>query len=859
MKIKSQKRSHNIQSDWGSVFNDLKIKPLLAFFTAIIIISALSLMLIYYGAILQKNQTMATVQQIVFNAVETKFSVFSNYLSGLSSSPDRVYIDVNFEGIQLLNYARESAISKGIITAKEQEVSVKAKLSIGAKVYKVKISPTGQNLDMIGSAYKRAYKVKVLEGKKIYGMQEFKLLPPISRHHLVEWVGHALENKEGLIALRYFFVETTLNGDDLGVYAIEEHLNKELLENRMAREGIIFSLKSDKIKIFNEKKIRKDNNKRNQVRLLKTALQGIRNNEIEIDRAFDLGKFASYYAIIDLMDGYHAIDNYNPIYYLNPVTNLIEPIAREYNSLRYSEGQPNVNSLMIDFGQGNQDGFDGFSIASVLFKNNEFTSQYLNQLLKISDKKYMDDFFKEVDQDFTAQANIIYRDNPFYKFPKEYLYERQSQILARLNHDLAVVANVNEDNSAVYQIKFKNKSIFPVELIKVTSSNVGYESHLNNVILLPGKEASLSFDMDSRVKIYDINFSYKIHGIKNIERESIVVPKSFGTGVSLSRLWNTSSDDSFNENNIIIDRIKNVILFKNNITNIRKDLFIPENYIVKGQPGLVINLLNGASIYSKSAFNFTGSETNPIIITSSDRKGGGLVIVSPKKESIFIHTVFEYLSSPNIGSSGLTGSVSVYDSHVSFKKCTFDQNKSEDFLNLIHAKYKISDSYFKSVQSDGLDSDYSSGVITNSTFTDVGNDAMDFSGSLSELSEISVDGVGDKAISAGEMSKISGNNINIINAEIGITSKDLSDVFLHDVQIKDTRLGFSVFQKKEEYGAGTATITKLQTNNIDLMHLVSHNSNLSINGKNVINKRSNVENLLYGANFGISSKSLYVE
>ena len=124
-------------------------------------------------------------------------------------------------------------------------------------------------------------------------MQEFKLLPPISRHHLVEWVGHALENKEGLIALRYFFVETTLNGDDLGVYAIEEHLNKELLENRMAREGIIFSLKSDKIKIFNEKKIRKDNNKRNQVRLLKTALQGIRNNEIEIDRAFDLGKFAS--------------------------------------------------------------------------------------------------------------------------------------------------------------------------------------------------------------------------------------------------------------------------------------------------------------------------------------------------------------------------------------------------------------------------------------------------------------------------------------------------------------------------------------------------------------------------------------
>ena len=132
---------------------------------------------------------------------------------------------------------------------------------------------------------------------------------------------------------------------------------------------------------------------------------------------------------------------------------------------------------------------------------------------------------------------------------------------------------------------------------------------------------------------------------------------------------------------------------------------------------------------------------------------------------------------------------------------------------------------------------------------------MDFSGSISELSEISIDGVGDKALSVGEMSKISGENIYIINAEIGITSKDLSNVYLSDVQIKDTRLGFAVFQKKEEYGPGKAKITNLETKNIELIHLVGLNSSLSLNGKNVISKRSKVENLLYGANFGISSKN----
>jgi hypothetical protein len=365
---------------------------------------------------------------------------------------------------------------------------------------------------------------------------------------------------------------------------------------------------------------------------------------------------------------------------------------------------------------------------------------------------------------------------------------------------------------------------------------------------------SLSIALEPNVTINDLNFSYKIYGIDNLVREAIVVPKSFSTGVSLSELWNTSSDYLLNNGDVIVDQMKKTISFDQQVVNLTKDLFIPENFIVMGKPGLTINLQEGASIYSKSAFNFNGSVTNPIKITSLDQLGGGLVIIGPKKESVFINTTFEHLTSPNIGSSGLTASISVYKTDVSFQNCIFDQNESEDFLNLIHSKYEIIDSYFKSAQSDAVDSDYSNGTIINSIFTDIGNDAIDFSGSISELSELSFNGIGDKALSAGEMSKISGKNIDIINAEIGITSKDLSEVTLNDVNIKDTRLGFAVFQKKEEYGAGTAQINGLEMINVELSHLVDLNSTLTLNGQDVISKRSKVGDLLYGANFGKSSK-----
>ena len=195
MKIKSQESKNNIIFIFKYFFNAIYIKPFLLFGTAFFLILFLCLSMIYYGAFLQKNQTVGNIQQIIFDAAETKLSVFGNYFKGLLSTPDKVFIDIEFEKLQLLNYARQNAMSRGYISDKDQEITVKAQLSIDSKTYNVELSPTGLNLDMIGNYDKRAYKVKVLDGKKIYGMQEFKLLPPKSRGYIVEWIGHEFEKK----------------------------------------------------------------------------------------------------------------------------------------------------------------------------------------------------------------------------------------------------------------------------------------------------------------------------------------------------------------------------------------------------------------------------------------------------------------------------------------------------------------------------------------------------------------------------------------------------------------------------------------------------------------------------------------
>ena len=157
------------------------------------------------------------------------------------------------------------------------------------------------------------------------------------------------------------------------------------------------------------------------------------------------------------------------------------------------------------------------------------------------------------------------------------------------------------------------------------------------------------------------------------------------------------------------------------------------------------------------------------------------------------------------------------------------------------------------VNSDALDSDFSKGKIINTKFFNVGNDVIDFSGSKAEINQLYIDGVGDKVLIEGEKSIISWKDINIKNSEIGITSKDLSNVVINNLKIENTRLGFAIFQKKAEYGSAKAKIENLQISNVEEKHLVEFGSFLKINNETIQGSISNVSDQLYGAIFGKSS------
>ena len=134
---------------------------------------------------------------------------------------------------------------------------------------------------------------------------------------------------------------------------------------------------------------------------------------------------------------------------------------------------------------------------------------------------------------------------------------------------------------------------------------------------------------------------------------------------------------------------------------------------------------------------------------------------------------------------------------------------------------------------------FSNGNIKNISFDNIGNDALDFSGTNSYIENIMMRNIGDKGISAGEESKINIKNISIKNSYIGIASKDNSIIQGENININDSDIGLAAYQKKSEFGPGKIELNNIVLKNINKDFLLEEFSTLKLNQER---KDTNIKN-----------------
>lgn len=862
MKISNKKIKFSYFSFYKNALNKKKLLKTL-FIVLCFFFSVLGSFI--YGIYLNQTNQTINLKWLLRRSSEKDFSFISNTIDSKTKYIDNFSIDIKFKNWEKIRYFREKALINGGIIQEMQE-KVPAKIKYNGQNYDVDVSLTGQTIEHVVNPYKWSLSVKVKDNKTIMGMRKFALLVPQARGYLTDWIATEILKSQNMIGLRSDFVEISVNGNDNGLYYLEERFDKRLIENNGFKEGVVFKLNSSGVEPYGLKKISESEELFSKLTLLKRLIQGFLTDEIKAEKIFDLKKLATLYVVTDIVNRKHGGALTNIRFYFNPITNLIEPISREWGFLRkefqteasLTIEKPNMNVMY-------HDDLIKDVVINKLINSFSFEEEYIKQALVLSNVNYLDSLLKNKKNRIDDLLDKVYKENPFYIFPTDLLYDNQNYIRKQI---LSESQNINvsyksfKDNNIVLSVSnnidlpleihylmYNSKAkIFPEKRSMIKSKYRTLTKNQNFSFLFNNDVNSSNFTTDS-LEVY-----YSILGTNKIKK-TIVFSKEMTKNdyFNINPSNKKSNIDEFDF--LEIDHSSKTIKFVKQKCDISKDLVIPEGYIVSSKPGCKINLTKSAKIISYSPFLFFGNRENPISIFSSDSTGQGLVVFKTNDKSEFSYVNFNGLS--NISSFGwnLTGAITFYESQVDFNNCSFVNNlRGDDYLNIVRTNFNILNSTFENTNSDALDSDFCNGFIENVNFFQVGNDAIDVSGTKLSINKVNIVNPGDKGISGGEKSHLIAKNIKIVGGEIAVASKDNSIIDIDGISIDSTKLGYCSFQKKSEFGPGKIIIKNAISKNVETKYLIETGSSLIINGKEIKDKSNKVIEKLYGSEYGKSSK-----
>lgn len=384
-------------------------------------------------------------------------------------------IDIPFtEYDQLLNQ-REAALAAGVVLVDEADF-VPASVRLAGETVPVLLRLRQGPAVHLGPADKWNLDGRLQDGRSLAGFSRFYLLDPADNHWLYEWaLGRALA-AEGLLANRTQFVQVYINGDDKGVYALQEGFGPELLTARGLPEGVVVEFDTDRlwenaayfdgdlsaasadpisnlrledfrffpVDTFREAAVADDPVLAGQEAAALQLLWGWQQGDLTAAEVFDVHKAGRFLALIDLWGAVEGLSLANLRYYYNPQSDRLEPIGFNLNP------RPEAGRIPI----------------AATFYDPSVQAAYLEALAQYSQPAYLqqlETLLADEWQTWTDRLPGVAVQVP----PWQALAERQEMLQRSLDPQQPVLASLSAvaDDPAVVQVTVANLLNVPIELL----------------------------------------------------------------------------------------------------------------------------------------------------------------------------------------------------------------------------------------------------------------------------------------------------------------------------------------------------------------------------------------------------------
>tara|TARA_B100000989_G_scaffold26655_1_gene17207 strand:+ start:21 stop:2669 length:2649 start_codon:yes stop_codon:yes gene_type:complete len=828
--------------------------------------------------------------------LKAKFIFFSQseFLPSITEKNDlkNIQININFKNFNRIKEKRSKAIQNMRLISSNEDY-VKASIIEDDVLKPCNVRLKGDLPDHWLTS-KWSLRVKMKGENLVSGMSRFSIQNPMTRSNTLEWLFLETLRKEGLMGVRYDFVNIVINGKNKGIYAIEEYISKEFVESNNRRDGVVISLDEELMwnslhnkptnlewnsiyrtagaSALNDGRIEKNPLLTRQKTTAINLLRDLQVEKIKPEELFDCEKLGKFFAICRIWNAEQCLDWDDMNFYFNPIIGKFEPIgfdASPENGKKspyclFTKGK--VFKNWVNYALESPIIAESYVRHLRIFSSENYIKELKNAFLpyeikirRLISRDLMNASLAEFWQNFKS----IFNNDPWEALSKRVFSIRQE--LAEQMPALGY-ARIKKD-SLNYEITLRNSLTQPVEFLGIKSTNcelnasklVHLFDDLKDLFFLPNKSIILPIQQNGKGNNFSsINFSLPRKLIdlnqSNHENSLLIQLRLLGNDNVLSMPLpvdqNIYNPDSlpFKSKDLSLDpevfsSIGDTIFIHPGTHTIYKDIHVSHGMRLKIGPKTSLLFERNASIIVEGSIMALGTAEHPIILSSSKDLWDGLLLFNSKNKSVFENVLFSNLAGNGklVNSKGIerdgwvmTGGINVLDSQVHFSSCEFTDCYTEDALNIFSSSFFIKDCIFQNCVSDGFDGDFVDGIIDNCKFIHVGGDGIDISGSSVSVNQSIFYDVKDKAISIGEASVASVNDVTIDKANFGIVSKDLSQTRCENSLIKNIVIaGVSCYQKKNAFGPGKLNLSEVSFENLSKPYLIQDGSSAIADGENI--------------------------
>ncbi len=775
-----------------------------------------------------------------------------------------LYLEIAPDGWARITAKREEALQRGILIVSKRDY-VPATLRYGDQLLRAKIRLKGDWIDHL--LYdKWSFRLQIEGEGGLEGMRRFSLQDPGRRSYLNEWL--FLENlrREDVLAVRYGFVHLVLNGEDKGIYAVEESFSKELLESQRRREGPIIRWDEDLVwayralyddqliprgvndyhllDVFDSARWTEEPTRRAEVAAAEGMLRAVAEGKRPASEVFDVEAMGRFLAQSDLWCAPHGLIWHNLRFYYDPVTARLEPIA--YDS--------DVFDCQLDMA--------GLPLES-FYGDPRLQQAYVRAAWQISDPAYLDTLeatygpayrnlrealLPEFGEEALTPPWGLLRERQrllrevLQPYRTVYAYTLDSAPLSHSGEMTLAIGNLLDLPVEVIGLELEGQRI-PLEATMLAGDETGAFFEGEHLILPPLPPEATALPMVQLRLPADLLpaeakplLVTRLWGLEEEHREPVLrrYPSPLRQGPR--PLPPTLAEAQRRHPFLQVISGTQELTVRAGSWDVQGDLIVPQGYTLHLPPGTTLRFEPGAILLSNAPLQAEGTEDAPVQLLPQGQHWGGVIVLDAAAPSFWHHTLVSATTGITREGWLVSGGVTFYRSPLRMSHCQLLHSRAEDTLNLVRTTFELSENEFGWTASDAVDVDFGEGTIERSSFHDVGGDAVDVSGTHVQVRDCRMQRIADKGLSAGEISHVEITGGFLDEVGMGIVSKDLSRVSAREVAIRAPRIAaLAAYVKKPLYGPATLIAEEMRFIETDAEHrtLVQAGCTLRLDGQPV--------------------------